>query len=262
MKVDLLRRTAAVLVGIGVFLAPAIAQQADLTLDQIVEKHTAALGGADKLKAIQTVVMNGQASLMGGQMKAPLSLKIKRPTSMRMEMTVQGQSFIQAFDGDTAWVVNPFAGSSDPQKQSDEDAKTARDDADFIEGSLVDYKSKGNTLELIGKEDITGGSAYKIKVTKKGGTVEYEFIDAKTFLPVKSSGKRLQQGQEIEYESTPANFKAVNGVMMPYRLSQTVNGQLMMELTIDKIDVNTPIDAAIFHLPEKAKPDKKEPPKQ
>ena len=72
MKVDLFRLTAPALIGIAAFLAPAVAQQADLTLDQIVEKHTAALGGADKLKAIQTVVMSGQASLMGGQMKAPL----------------------------------------------------------------------------------------------------------------------------------------------------------------------------------------------
>jgi outer membrane lipoprotein-sorting protein len=261
MKVDTFLLTASTIVGIGALLAPAFAQQADLTLDQIVEKHTAALGGVEKLKAIETVVINGQASLMNGQMKAPLSLKIKRPTSMRMEMTVQGQSFIQAFDGNSAWVVNPFAGSSDPQKQSDQDAKTARDDADFVEGSLVDYKAKGNALELIGKEDVAGSPAYKIKVTKKGGTVEFEYIDAQTFLPVKSSGKREQQGQEIEYESTPANFKAVNGVMMPYRLSQTVNGQLMMELTVEKIEVNKPIDPAIFRMPEKAKEEKKDPPK-
>ncbi|HYL78745.1 MAG TPA: hypothetical protein VEU96_31440 [Bryobacteraceae bacterium] len=243
-------------------IVPATAQEADLTLDQIVQKHTTALGGVEKLKGIENVTMTGKASLLGGQMEAPLVMKVKRPSSMRMEMNVQGKSFVQAFDGTTAWMINPFSGSDEPQKQTDEDTKSARDDADFIDGSLVDYKTKGNTLELLGKEDVDGKPAYKIKVTKKGGTMEYEYLDAKTFLPVKSSGKRKQQGQDIEYESTPANFKEVNGVMMPFSLSQKVNGKSMMELTVEKVEVNTPMDASVFQMPEKPKEQKKEPPKQ
>lgn len=240
----------------------AAAQEAELTVDQIVEKHAQALGGADKLKAIQNVTATGKATLMGGQMEAPISLKVKRPSSMRMEMTMQGKSFVQAFDGATAWMINPFMGSPDPQKSNDEDTKSARDDADFIDGSLVDYKAKGNSVELMGKEDVEGSPAYKLKVTKKSGTIQYEYLDAQTFLPIKSSGKRKQMGQEIEYESSPGNYKPVNGVMMPYSLSQKMNGRPMMELTVDKFEVNTSMDDAIFKMPEKPKEEKKEPPKQ
>ena len=243
-------------------ILPVLAQEVDLTLDQIVQKHTEALGGADKLKAIQTVSLTGKASLMGGQIESPVTLKVKRPALMRMDLTVQGQSFVQAFDGTTAWVVNPFMGSPDPQKSNEEDTKAARDDADFIEGSLVDYKAKGNKPELMGKEDVNGATAYKIKVTKKAGTVEYEFIDAKTFLQVKSTGKRKQMGQEIDYVSTPGNYKAVNGVMIPYSLSQMANGNPAMDLTIEKVEVNVSIDDSIFKMPEKSKEEKaKEPPK-
>jgi outer membrane lipoprotein-sorting protein len=251
-----------VLVVPALLLLPAAAQETALTIDQIVQKHTEALGGADKLKAIQNVSITGKASLMGGQLDAPLLMKYKRPASMRMEMSAQGSSFVQAFDGVTAWVVNPFAGSPDPQKSDEEDTKAARDDADFIDGSLVDYKAKGNTLELIGQEDVQGAPAYKIKVTRKSGSVEYEYLDAKTFLPVKTTGKRKQEGQDIEYESMTGNFKAINGVMMPFRLSQKMNGNAMMELTVDKVEVNTVMDDAIFRMPEKPKDEKKVPPKQ
>ena len=248
------------------FFIPAAAQDApkaaDLTVDQIVEKHTQALGGTDKLKAIQSVSVNGKAVLMGGQIEAPIVMKIKRPASMHMEMSVQGKSFIQAFDGTTAWTVNPFTGSPDPQKSNDEDTQQAKDDSDFIDGSLVDYKAKGNTVELMGKEDVEGTAAYKLKVTKKSGSIEYEFLDAQTFLQLRSSGKRKQGGQEIDYESTPSNYKPVNGVMMPYSLSQKMNGSPMMELTIEKIEVNTPIDDAIFQMPEKPKEEKKDAAKQ
>lgn len=243
-------------------IIPAAAQDAELTVDQIVEKHIQALGGADKLKAIQNVTASGKAVLMGGQFEAPVVMKVKRPSSMRMEMTMQGKSLIQAFDGTTAWMINPFVGSSDPQKSNDEDTQQARDDSDFIDGSLVDYKAKGNTIEQMGKEDVEGTAAYKLKVTKKSGSIEYEFLDAQTFLPIRSSGKRKQMGQEIEYESTPGNYKAVNGVMMPYSLSQKMNGKAALDLTLDKIEVNTPMDDSIFQMPEKPKEEKKDAAKQ
>ncbi len=160
--------------------------QDDLTLDQVIQKHTDAQGGADKLKALTTVKATGNASLMGGQIEAPITMVMKRPNSMRMEMTVQGQSFVQAFDGTTSWTINPFMGSPEPQKSSEEDAATAREDSDFIDGPLFDYKSKGNTVELLGKEDVDGSPAYKIKVTKKSGNVSYIYLDAKTFLDIRS----------------------------------------------------------------------------
>ena len=242
---------AATLATLALLRIPAAGQGTELTVDQIVQKHTEALGGADKLKAIQNVTMSGKASLMGGQIEAPIVMKIKRPTSMRMEITVQDKVVVQAFDGTTGWIVNPLLGSDDPQKSSEEDAKAARDDADFIDGSLVDYKAKGSTIELAGKEDVGGTQAYKLKVTKKAGNVDYDFLDAKTFLPIKSTGKRQQNGKEIEFESTPGNFKPVNGVMMPFTLSQKVNGRSQLELTVEKVEVNTPMDDSVFKMPEK-----------
>ena len=250
------------------FFIPAAAQDAPketaLTVDQIVEKHTQALGGLDKLKAIQSVTETGKAVVTAGpnQIEAPIVMKIKRPSSMRMEMSVQGKSFITGFDGTTSWTINPFMGSPDPQKSNDEETQQAKDDADFIEGPLVDYKAKGNTVELIGKEDVEGTAAYKLKVTKKGGSIEYQYLDAQTFLAIRSSGKRKQMGQEMEFESTPSNYKPVNGVMMPYSLSQKVNGSPMMDLTVEKIEANTPIEDTIFQMPEKPKEEKKDTAKQ
>jgi outer membrane lipoprotein-sorting protein len=250
------RTIATAILFVPALLLPVAAQETELTVDQIVQKHTDALGGLDKLKAIKSMKATGKAVLMGGQMEAPITLQIKRPNSMRMEMTMQGKSFVQAFDGTTAWNINPFTGSPEPQKANEEDTKTARDDSDFIDGSLVDYKAKGNTVELMGKEDVEGSAAYKLKVTKKSGTVAYEYIDAQTFLPIKSSGKRKQAGQEFEVESYPSNFKAVQGVMMPFGLSQKMNGNALMQLTLENVEVNQAMDDTIFHMPEKPKEEK------
>jgi outer membrane lipoprotein-sorting protein len=234
-------------------LTTATAQDTDLTIDQIVQKHVDAMGGADKIKAIQNVKATGNASLMGGQIEAPVTMLLKRPNSMRLDMMVQDKSFVQGFDGTTSWMINPFMGSPDPHKASDEDAKATRDDSDFIDGPLTDYKAKGNTLELLGKEDVDGTPAYKIKITKKSGNVQFLYLDAKTFLDLKSTGHRRQMGQEMDVETTLGNYKPVNGVQMPYMIAQKANGNPVMQFTVEKYEVNVPVDDAVFHMPEKPK---------
>ncbi len=238
------------------WVLPMHAQEADLTLDQIIQKQIAALGGAAKMKAITTVKASGNASLMGGQIEAPVTMTMKRPNLVRMELNVQGQSFVQAFDGTTAWMVNPFMGSPDPTKSSDEDTAQAKEDNDFIDGPLFNYEAKGNKLELLGKEDVDGTPSYKIKITKPSGNVSYEFLDAKSFLPIRSTGKRKQMGQELDMETTPGNYKAVEGVMMPFSIEQKNAGQTVIQFTITKYEVNVPVDDKIFAMPDKPKADK------
>jgi len=243
----------AILCAIALGSIPLIGQEADLTLDQIVQKHIDAQGGADKINAVQTMKVTGTASLMGGQIDAPLTVIIKRPSSMRMELSVQGKSLVQAFDGTTAWMINPFMGSPDPQKSNDEDTQSVKEDADFVGGPLFDYKAKGSTVELLGKEDVEGSPAYKIKVTKKSGNVQYVYLDAQTFLAMRTSGKRKQMGQELDLETSHGNYKAVNGVMVPFSIDQKNAGKAIMQFTVEKVEVNVPADDSIFRMPEKPK---------
>ena len=236
-------------VAVSAQLLPAAPQETPLTTDQIVEKHVEAIGGISKLNAIQTLVVTGKASILG-QTEAPLTIQVKRPNLMRLEITLQGRTIVQAFDGETAWTLNPMMGTG-PKQSSEADTRAAQESSDFIGGNLVDYKSKGNTVELVDKEDVDGVAVYKLKITKKGGSVEYDYLDAKSFLPVKTEGRRMQLGQEIVYESKIANYKPVEGVLMPFNVTQLVNGRLAMEITVEKMDANVPVDGAIFKMPEK-----------
>lgn len=229
-------------------LLPAVPEESPLTADQIVQKHMEALGGAVKLNAIQTLVVTGKASILG-QTDAPLTIQIKRPNLLRLEIEFQGKKMVQAFDGTKAWTMNPLAGSG-PKQSSEEDTRAAQESSDFIGGNLVDYKSKGNMVELVDKEEIDGIAVYKLKLTKKNGSVEYDYLDAKSFLPIKTEGRRTQLGQEILYESKIGDYKPVEGVLMPFSVRQMVNGRLAMEITIEKMAANVPLDAEIFKMPQ------------
>src|SRR5215510_8199676 len=229
---------------------PAAAQ----TVDEVIAKNVQARGGLDKIKAVQSVRMTGTMTA-GPGMEAPFVLEMKRPNKMRVEFTFQGMTGIQAYDGKTAWTHMPFMGKADPEPMPADQAKEAEEESD-MDGPLVDYKAKGNTVVLVGKEKIEGTSAYKLKVTLKGGNIRYVFLDADTFLEIRNEGRRKVQGMEMDTESTIGDYKEVGGLMLPHSVDQGAKGMPMRQkLTLSKIELNVPVDDAKFSMPAVKKPE-------
>ena len=141
-------------------LAPAMWAQ---TADEIIAKNVQARGGADKLTSVQSVKSTATLA-MGPGMEAPGAIDPEAGNLARLEFTIQGLTAVQAYDGKNAWQVMPFMGKKDPELMAADEAKEIEEMAD-IDGPLVDYKSKGNQVELLGKDKIEGTDAYKLKVT-------------------------------------------------------------------------------------------------
>ncbi len=222
------------------------------TVDEVIAKNIAARGGMDKIKAIQTVRMTGKMS-MGPGFDAPMQMDFRRPNQMRMQFTLQGLTGIQAYDGKMGWAVMPFMGKKDPEAMSADDVKEFADQAD-IDGPLVDYKSKGNAVELLGKESVEGTDAYKLKVTLKSGTIRTLYLDADNYLEIKDEGKRMVRGTEMEFEGTIGDYKPVQGVLFPYSMENSLKGHPeKQKVTVDSIVVNPTMTADFFTMP--AKPD-------
>lgn len=231
----------------AVFSLPATAQ----TVDEIIAKHVAARGGMDKLKAVKSVRMTGHLS--SGGMEIPTTLENKRPELVRMEFTVQGLVGIQAYDGTVGWQVMPFMGKKDPEPMSADDLKDIQEQADSIDGPMVDYKAKGNQVELIGKEKIEGSDCYVLKVTLKNGTVNTDYMDTESFLVIKETAKKTVRGTEVETESTLGDYKEVEGIIFPFVVEGGIKGSPQKQrIVIEKIELNPAIDDARFKMPAPA----------
>src|SRR5258706_168698 len=74
------------------------------SVDELVDKNTAALGGSEKIRAIQSI--KGSGRLIRGGMEFPLTIYLKRPGLRRDEINVHGKSIIHAFDGSDTWTIN------------------------------------------------------------------------------------------------------------------------------------------------------------
>lgn len=231
------------------------------TADEIIAKNVEARGGSAKLKSVQTVKATATLA-MGPGMEAPGVLIQKRGNLARLEFTIQGLTAVQAYDGKNAWEIMPFMGKKDPELMSADEAKEVEEMAD-LEGPLVDYKSKGHQVELLGKEKIEGTDAYKLKVSLKNGDVQTVYIDADSFLEIKEETKRTVRGTEQVVESSIGDYKEVNGVVFPFAVESGVKGSQEKEkLTITKMELNLPVDDSIFKMPPPAPaPAKPEAPK-
>jgi len=221
------------------------------TVDEIINKSIEARGGLQKIKAIKSLKMTGKLTILGPGVEASIIMQQKRPNAFRMDATLQGQAIVEAYDGESGWQINPFQGISEPDKLAGDELKAAQAEAD-IDGALVDYKAKGHTVELLGKEDLEGTPAYKLKVTLKNGDVSYLYIDAEKYLTLKATEKSKQAGIEQEIDIYPSNYKPVNGVLFPFSTERKAGGQTQIQIAIDKIEIDAPVDDAAFKMPVKA----------
>jgi outer membrane lipoprotein-sorting protein len=220
------------------------------TADEIVKKVLEARGGIDKIKAVESQRVTGRISFSRG-VEGTFVVELKRPLKMHIEISVEGQNIIRVYDGrSSGWMINPFAETKDAQPLSSEDLKNISDESDF-DGPLVDYKTKGNQIELTGKENLDDKPVYRLKLTNKNGDVRFYFFDASSFLLLKWEGIRKTGEQELPWESFFSDFREVQGLKYAFRIDQGSPGtEIKQTLTAEKIEINPPLDDSRFAKPQ------------
>ena len=239
---SIVRTLAGIVVIVATWIAAAAAQ-APATVDEIVAKNLAAKGGAEKLRAITSVKTRGR--IKGPRGDVPLVVWTMRPNLMRREMTADGQTQVVAFDGKALWGINPALGGR-PQEITGPGADRTRQDADDFDSVLLDYAKKGYKVEVVPNESAAAGP--RLKVTKKNGTVQEIHLSPDTFLEDKITMEVEQAGRKGVLAMELSNYKSVDGMMVPFTIRQTLNGQLAAEVQYDQIEFNLPLDEGLFRM--------------
>jgi len=234
---------------LGLVLAASAAWGQTPTVDEIVAKNLAARGGLDKLRGLQTMKMTGTINVQG--MDMPLTVMTKRPNLLFQEMTMQGQRMVSAFDGAKVWAINPMLGPG-PRELTGQQADMIRDQASF-DGPLVNYKDRGDTLEMAGSADLGGAKAWKLKLTRKiGGRSMFIYVDADTGLEKQWSATVEQGGMTIDVDTVMLDYQPTpEGVLVARSMRTLVGGQQQGLLKVLTVEYNVPIEDAAFQMPAK-----------
>ena len=208
------------------------------SVDDIVVRAIAARGGAKRIKSINTQRLTGRISLNSGEHGAVI-VEMKRLGMMRESVTLDDKSMIRTTDGSVGWVVGSLRNLLQPQQVNAEELRNLAQSADF-EGPLIDYRQKGNRIELAGKEKVGKRLAFKLVISMKTGENRIEFIDSKSHLEVKWQG--LSGGNM--FESYFRDYREVKGVMYAFEIDSGTQ-----KIVLDKVEVNPKLDSARFDKP-------------
>ncbi len=237
----MLRRLPAVFVVLATLLTTASVASAQANVDEIIAKNLAAKGGIDRIKAIKTIKQTSHLTVNG--MDASMTIYGKRPNLMRQEMSVAGQTLVTAFDGTTAWMINPMTGSTEAAPVTDPtQVEMAKEQASF-EGPLVDYKAKGYTVELVGTETEGGLKVHHLKVGR-GTLTQHYYIDADTGLET----RMVLDSPMGTIEQVYSDYRDVDGLKMPFLIQTSVAGTAVGQITVDKVEFDIPLDDALFKM--------------
>lgn len=226
----------------------AVSAQAQ-TVDEVVDKHVNALGGAEKIKSIHSQVSEGTMAIQG--MEIPLKVSVIHKKGMRVEFEVMGTNNITVITPTSGWLYMPVNQQPAPVDADENSIKEAKTELDLT-GELFDYKNKGNKAELAGKETEQGQELYKIRLTRKDSTFTDYFLDANTYYVVKKISKKNANGQEVEVTENISNYKKTGD---GYVYAETFEQQpLGMKMTFSRVQINSPVDEKIFEKPKDVAP--------
>ena len=218
------------------------------SVDEIINKHFEALGGKDKLANLKTMKLLCSVEIAPG-MKAPITMYYVNNKSMRVEVEVQGMKILSAVDGDSGWSINPMSGKKDAERMNADEIKESKDQMDLT-GALFNYKEKGHAVELLGKEDMEGTEVYKIKITKKSGDIEYDFIDASTYLTLKETTTHKFKDKETTSDAIYSDYRKAGDILFPFSIENRETGASQGQaLIVESIEINPVIDNSIFKMP-------------
>lgn len=221
------------------------APAAELSLDAIVAKHVAALGGADVLRATKTMsyVVTGEKA---GK-KFTKTVHFARPGKMRVDFETEEGKGAKGFDGKTAWARKP---GEAVVAMSAEDTAMMKSHADFDE-PLLDYAKRGTAVKLIGTSEVAGAAAYELELVMPSGEVERHFIDAATFLPAQRTWTAKKDGKATTMTVRFGDWKKVQGRAINHRIELQGGDGVTASSVVSQVAFDRPLDASLFAMPRK-----------
>ena len=225
------------------------------TVDEIIENYIENTGGAENWQNVKAIKMNASINQMG--MEIPIEM-VQSENKMYTKISIQGQEIKQGvFDGETLWSTNFM--SMKAEKSDQEDVDNIKNELGEFPDPFLNYKEKGFSVELMGTETVDGSDAFKVKLTKKPMLVDGEevpnvsiyYFDSENFVPIMVHEEVMSgPGKGMIMESKMSDYQEVEGLYLPFSMTQGVKDQPGQPITINSIELNPSLNDSEFEFPE------------
>ena len=186
------------------------------TAPELIGRNLAARGGTEALAAIRTLDFQGKYVGPGDFQLTFHEIRMRNPGGdlLRDDLSIQGLTIVQAFDGRSAWKINPFQGRKDAERMSADEAR-AQADAALVDGVLLASRRDGSTVSYLGREEFDGTLGYKLQVRQRDGDQYDILLDPDSFLEIRATETRQIRGAASISEYEYGDYEKIAGVYYP-----------------------------------------------
>lgn len=237
---------------IGALLLGSTSLFAQKTAEEVVQFSLEKTGGAEHLGDFSTVKLIATANSNG--MEFPLTILQKGKTKMKSFITFQGNEIVQpaSYDGTEAWSTNMMS-LQDELMAEDATEAIKRETLDFPD-ALYSYDDNGYAVSLEADQTVNGKECYTLILTKPDLDVMGQKISGVTKFAIdKESGLVLVKTQESGMgliDTALEDYRKVDGVLLPFKMSTKMNGNVVSEVTVKEYIINAPIADILFSFPK------------
>ncbi|MFA6287391.1 MAG: hypothetical protein WC661_08390 [Opitutaceae bacterium] len=229
----------------GAFVLPWCASLRADFADDLARIHMEAIGGKKSLLELKALRATGVTKILGEELS--FVMWAARPNLIRTETTSKGRVLTQGYDGvNPPWMVDSKAGVV--REMGAVAARVFEADVEF-DDPLVLRGARKISMDYAGEAEIDGKPVFKLLVTENFTVTFTLYLDRSTYFIIRRDmikpGSRGPETVVTEY----SDFSQLNGVMLPYRIVQKVDGQVRYETIMAHIDANPPIMPGLFSRP-------------
>jgi hypothetical protein len=221
-----------------------------LSLDEIIERNTDAIGGRAAIEAVQSIQID--LHIKDPSFEVDGTYYATRPGKMRIDVSAEGKHvFSEAFDGHRGWEWEGKGG----QKSATEKGTAALRHGVELPGKLFglhELKGRGHRMKSIGREQIDGINYYVLELILNDGYAVSLYVDPNSWLVIR---RRDVRPLHVDVDPTPmtieqvsSDFRDVNGVKFPFATAETdLNTGKLLESTVTKnVKINPTLPLTLF----------------
>ncbi|HEX2254103.1 MAG TPA: pitrilysin family protein [Thermoanaerobaculia bacterium] len=216
---------------------------------ELLDRAVAAMGGAERIDRLQALATRGNAVQLTpqGEMEIPIATTHLFPDRYRQELTLPFGSISMVLRGDSGFVVGPQGTMDLPASQL---------------GSLRSSADR-DPLSLLRSRGLADFRATVIEPIELDGTplerLQLEVADDVTVVAIDPQTGQIRQisyreagptGTPGEVVQTFSDYREVDGITYPFAVVGTFDGNEMMRLTLESVEVDPEVDETAFERPE------------
>jgi zinc protease len=216
--------------------------------NDLVQRVVQAKGGLEALKAIRTVVVDADMSVMTarGPTIIPTKTYVVYPDKFRVDATFAGQQSVQAYNAGTAWVRDPAGVSAAPPAMRNDFAATVRRDTFPL---LIAAAEGKVTVRQLAEEGSSGATFRVLEVSGQGLDPVRLYVDRDYRIARQSYATPGPDGRPSQAEEVYSDYRKVNGIDVPFKAVVLRDGRQILERTLKTVTFNTAVDPMLFQQP-------------